>query len=63
MERSWWSRHSDNEWLDNFYKQQQALLGPGGIGSRTVTEFDHSGPGSFMAFITKTLRNLRLGVW
>ena len=52
----------DNEWLDNFYKQQEVLLGPGGIGSRTVTEFDHSGPGSFMAFITKEIKRLNIGV-
>ena len=52
----------DNEWLDNFYKQQEVLLGPGGIGSRTVTEFDHSGPGSFMKFITEEIKRLNIGV-
>ena len=49
----------DDDWLENFYKQQQALLGSNGIGNRNVTEFNREK--GFMKFISD-VGNQKFGV-
>ena len=49
----------DDDWLENFYKQQQALLGSNGIGNRNVTEFNREK--GFMKFISDVV-NQKFGV-
>ena len=49
----------DDDWLENFYKQQKALLSSNGIGSRNVTEFNREG--GFMKYISGVV-NKKFGV-